>query len=215
MGRFRTLGQKKSALTVDPPAIVVPPIIQVPFIAPDPVLILSTRAGVKPSLLEALLKCKGREVMASLQRASSILEQMKEQPTEIKKSKKKISFLEKQARLDSQVVEKAKLELVAIVHKRDDSNSSISKAQGVVEAIQDGWMACLKEFGVTPEHLAWKEAPPQSNEILEKSPMVVGELNQETAEVEEDDATTLVDGPVAAEDGVAFEGIYYNLFPDL
>ena len=49
--------------------------------------------------------------MQSLQRATAISKQMKDHSAEIKKSKKKISSLEKQAKLDSEAAAKAKLEL--------------------------------------------------------------------------------------------------------
>ncbi|GFY90934.1 hypothetical protein Acr_07g0011300 [Actinidia rufa] len=49
-----------------------------------------------------------RELLVMQQRAFAISEWMKEQSTEIKKSKKKISYLEKQVRLDSQAAEKAR-----------------------------------------------------------------------------------------------------------
>ena len=53
-------------------------------------------------------------VFQSLQRVTAISERMKEQSVEIKKSKKKISFLEKYAKLDSEAMEKVKLDLAAI-----------------------------------------------------------------------------------------------------
>ncbi|GFZ18289.1 hypothetical protein Acr_27g0000280 [Actinidia rufa] len=63
---------------------------------------------------------KIREVLVmqqvqSLQRASTIVEQMKEQSTEIKRSKNKISSLEKQVRMDPQTTKKAKLEFVPVM----------------------------------------------------------------------------------------------------
>ncbi|GFZ18417.1 hypothetical protein Acr_27g0001560 [Actinidia rufa] len=237
MGRFGTLGQKKFALTVDPLAIVAPPISQVPLSAPDPVMILSTRAGVKPSSLEAPLKFKGREPVAGsskkfkkkMGRPSTISERMKEYSTEIKKVQKKISSLEKQAKLDLQVAEKDRLKLAAIVQESDDSNAALANlCPGI---FQDGWLAGLKEFDVTPKHQLGRrlpcsrarglsqaysplmflsfneeEMPEELDKILEKSPGVVGELDQETSEVEEDDASTLADGTIAADDGVAAEG---------
>ena len=61
---------------------------------------------------------------------------MKEQSTETKKSKKKINSLEKQAKLDSEAVEKAKLELVVVVQDRDASYAIVTEARGEVVAIQ-------------------------------------------------------------------------------
>ena len=55
---------------------------------------------------------------------------MKEQSTETKKSKKKISSLEKQAKLDSEAVEKVKLELAVAVQERDASYAIVTEARG-------------------------------------------------------------------------------------
>ena len=61
---------------------------------------------------------------------------MKEQSSEIKRSKKKISSMEKQAKLDFEVVEKAKLELTTAVRERDTSYATVIEARGEVIAIQ-------------------------------------------------------------------------------
>ena len=60
---------------------------------------------------------------------------MKDQSAEIKRSKKKISSLEKQVKLDSKATNKAKLELAAIVQERDPSYTVITEAQGEVAVI--------------------------------------------------------------------------------
>ncbi|GFY97124.1 FLG22-induced receptor-like kinase 1 [Actinidia rufa] len=54
MGRFRTLGQKKSAPAIVTPAIAAPHIIQVPLPTPDPVSALSTPAEIEPKPPERL-----------------------------------------------------------------------------------------------------------------------------------------------------------------
>ena len=60
---------------------------------------------------------------------------MKDESAEIKRSKKKISSLEKQVKLDSKATNKAKLELAAIVQERDPSYTVITEAQGEVAVI--------------------------------------------------------------------------------
>ena len=50
---------------------------------------------------------------------------MKEKSSEIKRSKKKISSIEKQAKMDSKVAEKAKSELATTVQERDVSHTAI------------------------------------------------------------------------------------------
>ena len=59
MGKFRTLGQKKPALAIDPTTIAVPLINQVPLPALDLVLALAAQTRVEPSSSEAPLvgKC--------------------------------------------------------------------------------------------------------------------------------------------------------------
>ncbi|GFY97709.1 hypothetical protein Acr_12g0002500 [Actinidia rufa] len=100
-------------------------------------------------------------VMQQVQRGTTISERMKVQSSEIKKSKKKISSLEKQSKLDSKTAYKASLELVAVIQKRDASLAAITKAWGEVEAIQEVWLACLKELGIPSDHPAWSTAPPE------------------------------------------------------
>ena len=65
--KFRTLGQKKSSLAVDPLSIAAPPISQVPLPTPDPILALATHVGDNMGSSEALLldKCKGKELTTS------------------------------------------------------------------------------------------------------------------------------------------------------
>ena len=53
---------------------------------------------------------------------------MKELSFEIKRFKKKISSLEKQAKLEFEAAKKAKLELVVAVQERDDSYAALTKA---------------------------------------------------------------------------------------
>ncbi|GFY85486.1 hypothetical protein Acr_04g0002240 [Actinidia rufa] len=94
--RFRTLGQKTSKPVVDPLEMSFPLVSQDP--KPTHALVLALTAQEE-----------------SLQRATTISERIKEQSAEIKKSKKNISSLEKQAKLDSKVVEQAKLAFTAAV----------------------------------------------------------------------------------------------------
>ncbi|GFZ18311.1 SEC12P-like 2 protein [Actinidia rufa] len=56
---------------------------------------------------------------------------------EIKKSKNKISSLEKQAKLDSEAAEKAKLEFAVAVQGRDASYAAVTEARGEVASIQE------------------------------------------------------------------------------
>ncbi|GFY95034.1 hypothetical protein Acr_10g0004190 [Actinidia rufa] len=66
----RPWARSKSASAIDPPAIVAPPISQVPLPSPDLVPALSTRAKVKLSSSEALLQCNGRELVVGLSKKS-------------------------------------------------------------------------------------------------------------------------------------------------
>ena len=61
---------------------------------------------------------------------------MKEQSTEIKKSRKKIGSLEKQVNLDLEAVEKAKLGFAVAMQERDASNAVGIEARGEVTTIQ-------------------------------------------------------------------------------
>ena len=54
----------------------------------------------------------------------------------IKKSKKKISYLERQAKLDPKDAEKPKSELIVAVQERNASYAAITEARGEVVAIQ-------------------------------------------------------------------------------
>ncbi|GFZ15661.1 hypothetical protein Acr_25g0000700 [Actinidia rufa] len=79
----------------------------------------------------------------SLQRATAISKRMKEQSTEIKKSKNKISSLEKQAKLALEAAEKARLELAV-----------------TVELGQEGTIAIKDDIIATEDGAATKEASP-------------------------------------------------------
>ncbi|GFY85854.1 hypothetical protein Acr_04g0005920 [Actinidia rufa] len=121
------------------------------------------------------------------QRATAISEQMKDQSTEIKKSKKKISFLEKQAKLDSKAKEKAKLNLALAVQERDASYATIIEARGIDRAkdnydkqlaelhpgiFKKGWMASLKELDIPSDHLAWSVALLESSRWMLLKPIL-------------------------------------------
>ncbi|GFY97893.1 hypothetical protein Acr_12g0004340 [Actinidia rufa] len=85
--------------------------------------------------LEEICNLLVMQQVQSLQRAIAISERMKEQFAEIKKSKKKISSLERMAKLDSKAVEKAKMELATVVQERDASYVAVTEAQREVSAI--------------------------------------------------------------------------------
>ncbi|GFZ21104.1 hypothetical protein Acr_29g0002660 [Actinidia rufa] len=144
--RFRTLGQKKSQPTVDPPTALVPPISQVPLLALALVLALTAQARVEPSSLESPLidKRKGKQLARG----------------PFKKSKKKkgemssafppllrcsgqameAQVLHRRARqaakLDSKAAEKVKLDL-ATIQKRDASYDVVTKTPGEVATVQE------------------------------------------------------------------------------
>ncbi|GFZ10838.1 hypothetical protein Acr_22g0002360 [Actinidia rufa] len=148
--RFKTLGQKKST----PAASAELSLSEAPL--------LGKQLARGPS--KKVKKKKGEMSYALLPYSSAQAElwnpkfsttELGKQSIEIKKSKKKISSLEKQAKLDSKAMEKAKLELVVVVQKRDASYAAITKAQS-------------------------KEAV---NEFPGKTPKVANKIVQEVAEV--------------------------------
>ncbi|GFZ15656.1 homeodomain-like superfamily protein [Actinidia rufa] len=124
-------------------------------------------------------------VMQQVQRATTISERIKEQSVEIKKSKKMISSLEKQAKLDSKAFKKASCHPGAAGQSprttgraRGDCQCPVFERvynQGIDRAVdnydkqlvnlrpsifRDGWLACLKELGVPLEHPALSAIPP-------------------------------------------------------
>ncbi|GFS33848.1 hypothetical protein Acr_00g0030830 [Actinidia rufa] len=74
-------------------------------------------------------------MIQQVQRATAISEQMKEQSAGIKKSKQKINSLEKQAKLDSEVAEKARLELVVAVQERSLNTPNLEGGSLTVESM--------------------------------------------------------------------------------
>ncbi|GFZ11110.1 hypothetical protein Acr_22g0005080 [Actinidia rufa] len=154
-----------------------------------------SRAIMLPKDVANLIEVDSKEIrdllvmqqVQSLQRASAISERMKEQSAEIKKSKKKISSLEKQTRLDSQVVKKARLKLATTVQKRDARNIAISEGRVEVVAIQlekimtSSWPIFALVFS-TPKHSASKAAPPVIEPVdppQAYSPLVLVDFNEE------------------------------------
>ncbi|GFZ01497.1 hypothetical protein Acr_15g0001060 [Actinidia rufa] len=99
-----------------------------------------TRAVMLPNDVADLTMEESEEIrdllimQQSLQKAFAILEGMKEQSSELKKSKKKISSLDKQDKLDSTVIEKTKLALATAIQERDANYTTVSEARGGVAA---------------------------------------------------------------------------------
>ncbi|GFY92682.1 hypothetical protein Acr_08g0010780 [Actinidia rufa] len=77
---------------------------------------------------------------------SSISEWMKEQSSELKKSKKKINSLEKQAKLDFDVIEQAKLALTVAIQEQDASYATITEIQGKVTIVLEQLNKALREL---------------------------------------------------------------------
>ncbi|GFY81021.1 hypothetical protein Acr_01g0008300 [Actinidia rufa] len=82
--------------------------------------------------------------------------------------------VQKQAKLDSEAAEKAKLDLVATIQKRDTSYVAVIESRGIDRAsnsydkklpelcpsiFQKGWLVCLKELDIPPNYPAWNAAP--------------------------------------------------------
>ncbi|GFZ14413.1 hypothetical protein Acr_24g0006030 [Actinidia rufa] len=226
IGRLKTQGQKKSTLTADPSAIAgvessssESPLLDKhkgkdltmgPPKCPrrkdhDTSLALAQAIMLSNDVID-LVEEGSEEIryllvmqqVQSLQKATAISEQMKEQSAKIKESKKKISSLEKQAKLDFQVVEKARLEITAAVQERDASNVAITEAWKEVAAIQYFNEEEMLEVEVEEE---------EADEVPEEAPKVPKELGQET--VENGVVTTIV------EDRAVVEEASLNLSPDL
>ncbi|GFS29669.1 hypothetical protein Acr_00g0007740 [Actinidia rufa] len=117
---------------------------------------------------------EGSKEIRDLQRATAISERMKEQSTGINKSKKKISSLEKLAKLDFEVTEKAKLDFVALYRNEMLAMPLLLKL--------GGWLACLKELSIPSDHPAWSSAPLEVELVylpLAYSPLVLLDFNEE------------------------------------
>ncbi|GFZ18529.1 hypothetical protein Acr_27g0002680 [Actinidia rufa] len=128
---------------------------------------------------------EGSEEIMDLLRGTAISERMKEQSAEIKKSKKKISSLKKQVKLDSEAAEKAKLDLIIVVQERDASYAAITEARGEsaappkVELVYPTQVySPLVLLGFNEEELLEEAA----YKVPEKTPKVASKLSQEAVE---------------------------------
>ncbi|GFZ21108.1 hypothetical protein Acr_29g0002700 [Actinidia rufa] len=135
----KTLGQKKSQPTVDPPTALVPPISQVPLLALALVLALTAQARVEPSSLESPLIDK--RAQAELWKPEFFTVELGKQKRAPKNQGLvcdevvQVSILTS-AKLDSKAAEKVKLDL-ATIQNRDASYDVVTKTPGEVATVQE------------------------------------------------------------------------------